>query len=204
MQRAGRLLGCVLLVGPGLAAAPSGEASNPYAVISERNVFHLNPIPPAPLPEKPKLDLPVIKLSGFFKVGSETRALFSSEPKKKEEGPKYYNLAQGEKATDGVVEVVRIDEENGKVDILNSGTPVTLTLKEDSLSSAPAAAAGGPAHTKVAPLEPFPRRVPALPDMPMHRPFQPGQASAMVPGSPGGEDAHLPNPMRPRRIEMPQ
>ena len=99
--RAGGLLGWMLLAGPGLAVALSEESSNPYAVISERNVFHLNPIPPPPEVDKPKLDLPVIKLSGFFKTGSQTRALFSSEPKKKDEVRTYFNLAAGEK--DGIL-----------------------------------------------------------------------------------------------------
>src|SRR5208337_401721 len=129
--RAGGLLGCVLLAGPALVSALSQDASNPYSIISERNVFHLNPPPPPPEPEKPKLDLPVIKLSGFFKVGHKTRALFSSAPGKKEDGWTYYNLAEGEK--DGVLEVLKIEESDGKVEILNSGTRATLSLKEDSL-----------------------------------------------------------------------
>jgi len=200
-KRAGILLGCALLAGPGLAAAPTEEGANPYTVISERNVFHLNPIPPPPEPEKPKVDLPVIKLSGFFKVGSQTRALFSSEPKKKEEGRTYYNLAQGEK--DGILEVVKIDAENGTVDILNSGTPVTLSLKDDSLAPAPAVAAGAKPPTNSAPPGPFAGQAPPTPGMPARRPFQPGGMSS-PPGFPGADGGNPAYPMRQRRTPAPQ
>src|SRR5579862_3690814 len=96
-KRAGVLLGCILLAGPGSLQAQSEDIANPYSIISERNVFHLNPPPPPPEPEKPQVELPAIKLSGFFKIGSKTRALFSSVSKKKGEGWTYYNLAEGEK-----------------------------------------------------------------------------------------------------------
>jgi hypothetical protein len=201
-KRAGILLGCALLAGPGLAAAPTEEGANPYTVISERNVFHLNPIPPPPEPEKPKVDLPVIKLSGFFKVGGQTRALFSSEPKKKDQGWIYYNLAEGEKDKDGLLAVVKIDAENGKVDILNSGTPATLSLKDDSLAPAPAAAAAAPPHPNEAPPGPFAGRAPAMPGMPVRQPIAPGGASSMPPGFPGANGANVPNPMRPRRLPV--
>jgi hypothetical protein len=190
MKRAGRLLGCVLLAGSGLASALSQDASNPYSVISERNVFHLNPPPPPPEPEKPKVDLPVIKLSGFFKVGAKTRALFSSVSKNKEEGWIYYNLAEGEK--DGILEVVKIDEAEGKVDILNSGTRATLTLKEDSLT--PAMAASAAASPGAGPGPPSP-------GMPPRRPFAPG-GPAMARGAPGANGGL--SPMRQRRTPVPQ
>jgi hypothetical protein len=80
----------------------------------------------------------VIKLSGFLKIGTQTRALFSSLPKDKKDGPTYYNLADGEK--DGILEVVRIHEDKGQVEIINSGTPATLSLKDDSLAADAAAA----------------------------------------------------------------
>jgi hypothetical protein len=179
-----------------LVSALSQDASNPYSTISERNVFHLNPPPPPPEAEKVKVDVPAIKLSGFFKVGTKTRALFSSESKKKDEGWTYYNLAEGEK--NGILEVVKIDEPNGKVDIVNSGIPATLSLKEDSLQvTAPAApaAAGGPPKPGGRP-SPFPAGMPgranyANPEGPMAR------------GLPGNNGS-LPNPARPRRAPVQQ
>ena len=191
--RAGGLLGWMLLAGPGLAVALSEESSNPYAVISERNVFHLNPIPPPPEVDKPKLDLPVIKLSGFFKTGSQTRALFSSEPKKKDEVRTYFNLAAGEK--DGILEVVKIDAEHGKVDILNSGAPATLNLKDDAIAQPPpvAAAAAAPGGGQKA--------VPPLPAMPGRPSFSGAGGTAPPPGIPA--PANPGSLMRPRRTAAP-
>lgn len=131
-----RLLACLLLARGGLiiaAASPdsSEDVSNPYAVISERNVFHLNPIPPPPPPDAPKVELPEIKLSGFLKIGHTTHALFSYTPKDKKDEPVYYDLVDGEK--EGILEVVKIHEDKGEVEVLNSGTAATLTLKDDTL-----------------------------------------------------------------------
>jgi hypothetical protein len=134
------LLGCLLLLARGgsAAAAVPDENANPYSVISERNVFHLNPIPPpAPPAETPKADLPEIKLSGFLKIGKSTHALFSSRPKDKKEAPIYYDLVDGEK--EGILEVVKIHEDKGEVEIVNSGTPVTLSLKNDAIKESPLA-----------------------------------------------------------------
>jgi hypothetical protein len=168
-----------------LASTLPEDSSNPYAVITERNVFHLNPVPPPPPPEAPKQDLPDIKLSGFFKIGLKTRALFSSAPKKKDEVWTYYNLAEGEK--EGALEVVRIDEAEGKVEILNSGRPATLTLQEDTIKSV---AATGPSAR-------------GTPEPGNHHPGLPGLPGRSFPanmtraGWPGTE-----TPMRQRRMAL--
>jgi hypothetical protein len=130
------VLGCFLLAQgwPAMADDAAAAAANPYAVISERNVFHLNPPPPPPAPEEPpKADLPDIKLSGFLKIGKTTHALFSSFPKDKKDLPTYYDLVDGEKQ--GILEVVKIHEDKGEVEIINSGTAATLSLKDDSLEA---------------------------------------------------------------------
>lgn len=117
----------------------ASSAENPYAVIGERNVFHLNPPPIPPPPEAPKTELPDIKLSGFLKIGKTTHALFVYTPKDKKEPPIYYDLVDGEKQ--GILEVVKIREDEEEVEVINSGTPTTLNLKENSLESkAPVAA----------------------------------------------------------------
>jgi hypothetical protein len=140
------LFGCLVLALGGAAEPPvpivpmaslvaiapdADDASGPYAVISERNMFHLNPVPPETGPEPPKVELPVVKFSGFFRVGSVTKALFCSLPKDKKEEPSYYNLSEGEKS--GFLEVVKIHFEKGEVEVVNSGVAMTLTLKDDSL-----------------------------------------------------------------------
>ena len=114
-----------------IAVVAEAAATNPYAFISQRNIFHLNPLPPPPPAEVPKPDLPVIKLSGFFKVGSVTRALFFSVPKDKKERPTYYSLCEGQ--GQGILKVLKINAAAGAVQILNSGAAATLTLKDDSL-----------------------------------------------------------------------
>jgi hypothetical protein len=114
-----------------IAIMAEAAATNPYAFISQRNVFHLNPLPPPPPAEVPKPDLPVIKLSGFCKVGTVTRALFSSVPKDKKERPTYYSLCEGQ--GQGILKVLKINAAAGAVQILNSGEAATLTLKDDTL-----------------------------------------------------------------------
>jgi hypothetical protein len=136
-------LACLILV-PGAsvrAAIPavSQDASNPYAVIGQRNAFHLNPVPIPPPPEPPKVELPDVKLSGFLKVANKTHVLFSYTPKDKKDLPIYYNLIEGEKQ--GILEVLKIHEEEGEVDVRNSGTEMTLSLAKDSLE------AKGPTNT---------------------------------------------------------
>jgi hypothetical protein len=133
------LVVCVALAQSGNAgpvvpiAHELNDASDPYAIISERNIFHLNPIPPEAPPEMPKVELPVVKFFGFVRVGRVTKALFSSEPKDKKEAPTYYSLTEGEKS--GILEVVRIHYEKGEVEVIDSGKAMTLTLKDDSLAS---------------------------------------------------------------------
>ena len=131
-----------------------------YAVISDRNVFHLNPIPPPPAADATNADLPVVKLSGFIEISHKMRALFSSTTKHAKSEPIYYNLAEGEKT--GILELVKIHYHEGIVDIINSGTPMSLNVKEDSLAakapSAPLAGERGKTNTVV-----FPEPTPALP-----------------------------------------
>src|ERR1700733_689091 len=47
----------------------AGDNSNPYAVIVDRNIFRLNPVPlpPPPVDTKPK-ELPKVYLSGIIKI----------------------------------------------------------------------------------------------------------------------------------------
>jgi hypothetical protein len=136
----------VALSAAGAPGVPGGaetadDTSNPYSVIVERNIFHLSPPPPPPEAEKPKVELPVIKITGFVNIGSTSKVLFLSEPKDKKEGPFYYSLAEGEKSSDGRFELVRIHPAQDEVDVINDGVPVTLTVKDDSLGSSPAPAA---------------------------------------------------------------
>jgi len=130
---------------PAAAPAPAVSDDNPYAVIVERNVFHLNPPPPPPEVAKPKVDLPVVKITGFVNIAHKTKALFTSLPKDKKDGPYYYTLKEGEKVGEGghSLELVKIHSGESAVDILNDGVEVTLTAKEDSYKPPPGQAQGG-------------------------------------------------------------
>lgn len=187
------VLGCCLFLAAGNAAQGQDEA-NPYAIISERNVFHLNPPPPpAPPPEAPKADLPVIKITGIVKIGDQLRALFVSEPKDKKDTPTFYNLAEGEKQ--GILEVVKIDQMGEKVDVINSGTKATLTMKEDKLAVNQAPTEGGPQAGAGNPREL--RHFPQFPTPGSHHFPAPAFPSARAP-FPGG-NTPFPVPMRSRR-----
>jgi hypothetical protein len=125
----------------GAGVPDTEDEANPYTVIGERNVFHLNPIPIPPPLEPPKAELPEIKLSGFLRIGNSTHVLFASVAKSKKEEPVYYDLTEGEKQ--GILEVLKIHEQKGEVEILNSGTPFTLTLKNDALEASAGASNKG-------------------------------------------------------------
>jgi hypothetical protein len=120
----------MISMGKQTSSAPLSP-SNPYALIIDRNAFRLNPMPPPPVPEAPKADLPVIKISGFLKVGNQQRVFFATVPKNPaKEPPTYFELGEGE--SEGILEVRKIYADKEQVDIVNSGTPMTLSVKDDS------------------------------------------------------------------------
>jgi hypothetical protein len=140
---------------------------NPYEIIGERNVFHLNPEPKLEV-EPPKPDLPVIKLSGFIGDNGHVRALFASMPKNATDEPTYFNLGEGER--DGILELRKIDYEQQEVEIVNSGTPMRLNMQEDGFK------ANAAATTAPQPAGPFRRQIPVARSLPMqqHRAGLPG------------------------------
>jgi len=132
--------------------------ANPYAVIIQRNAFHLNPPPPLPEANKaPPPDLPLVKLSGFLQMGNQWKVLLAVQTRNPD--PKatpssvFLALAEGDKekaateANQFVVEVVKIYPVEEKVDIINSGTAVTLSMKNNGFESA----APSPAQVHLSP-----------------------------------------------------
>jgi len=121
-------------------------SANPYGVIAQRNVFHLNP-PPAPAaPEKePPAALPDVFLSGFVQSGGEWQVFMVIKVKNPDPiGPplnSYLNLAEGDKKEvmsdqkQLVIKLVKVYADLEKVDILNCGTPMTLALKDNSFGN---------------------------------------------------------------------
>ena len=105
---------------------------NPYSVISDKNVFHLNPPPPPPsaVAEKPP-DLPKVMLSGFQKIGSKME-VFLALPAKDPKDTAYLAMQAGEKSRD--IEIVAIRDQKHEVDIINTGTPMTLTISNNGFA----------------------------------------------------------------------
>jgi len=133
-------------LGTSFANGETADAEgNPYAVISDRNIFHLNPPPPPPPVDPPKpSDARKVMLNGFIGKGNSTRALMAIVPKDTKEPTRYLNLAPGERKDD--VELVSISLKDEAVDIVNEGTAMLLTIKSNSFASTATApsAAGAP------------------------------------------------------------
>jgi hypothetical protein len=172
------------------AKGNAGDTSNPYSVIVERNIFHLNPPPPPPEAEQPKVELPVVKITGFVNIGNVSKVLFVSQPKDKKDGPYYYSLAEGEKSGDGRFELVKIHPAQEGVDVINDGVAATLTVKDDILSPA---AEPAPAEKS----EKLPHPGSGMPGRPM---FPSGKGSPPgVAGVPGASGNGFSFPSRARR-----
>ncbi|MGP8201212.1 MAG: hypothetical protein ACLQU4_17110 [Limisphaerales bacterium] len=169
------------LTGAAASASPSstsdgtGDKSNPYAVIVDRNVFRLNsPPPPVSEADKKAKELPKVYLNGIIRIGDDVRVLFSIPPKDSKGLTSYFKLAPGER--DDVLELVRIHSNQQEVDVLVNGTPVTLSLLSNSLAAADSkGATGGPAQQAPPAVLRGGPRVPAPPD-------PPGGSSAIIAG----------------------
>ena len=160
MTWSGLVCGAMVLGGCGLCSAaeaiaspepasPAGDANDsyPYAVIVVRNAFGLNPAPPpqAP-PAAPEPDLPEVIFSGTAGIQGRMKAMFAlkfKDPKKAQESPTYMSLAEGE--TSGPVQLVKINPSGEEVEILNSGTRVMLTMKDNGFERKGAPATGATA-----------------------------------------------------------
>jgi hypothetical protein len=134
----------------GTAAAASEvvpDGGNPYSVISDRNVFHLNPAPDPKAAEAPKpVELPKVMLTGFVGKGSSMKVLFAIPPAKdsKDNTVTYLSLSPGDRDHD--VQLVKIHLKEEEVEILNAGTAQTLSAKSNSyeaMLSAPHQGGGG-------------------------------------------------------------
>jgi hypothetical protein len=146
--RCGFVFACAGLAGLGTSVASgetAGAESNPYAVISDRNVFHLNPPPPPPPLDPPKpADVRTVMLSGFVGKGDSTHVLMAVLFKDNKQPTLYLNLTPGQRDHD--VELLRIRLKQEEVDIVNDGTPMTLTAKSNSFASVSAPQPGGGAQ----------------------------------------------------------
>lgn len=130
-------------------SAPAADNTNSYSAIAGRNAFRLNPPPAVPVPDKgPAPVLPEVYLSGFMRMGGTVKALLVVKTRNPDpraaELSSYVSLAPGEKVGD--VELVRVDAGQEKADIINSGTPMTISTKDNGVKrEAPPPAASRPA-----------------------------------------------------------
>jgi hypothetical protein len=127
------ILGCAGFIGMGrIFAEPPPADANPYSVISDANIFHLNPPPPPPKTEEKPPDVPTVKLTGFIGKGDHKKVMFAVLYKDPKTPTKYLTLSQGEKEAD--VELLRFDISKEEAQINNSGTLQILTAKSNSFA----------------------------------------------------------------------
>jgi hypothetical protein len=176
------VLGCAAMAYCATAMAASEvvpDEANPYSVISDRNIFHLNPPPPPVSADAPKpLDLPKVMLTGFVGKGTSMKVLLAIPPAKDSKDTiAYLSLAPGDREHD--VQLVKIHLDKEEVEIINSGTAQTLSAKSNSY----AALAASP-HSEGGPHE---KGVPGI-----HRPMIPGftPPGRGVQGEPAAETAN--------------
>lgn len=138
MRHGGKIL---LWVMCGLALSSGAfaiDADKPYAAIVDRNVFKLNPIPPANPADSATNNAPPpdLTLAGITTIFGNKRAIIKAAPK----GPpkpgvppenESYILAEGQR--EGDIEVLQIDERAGVVKLLLAGKPTTIDFEKNGV-----------------------------------------------------------------------
>jgi len=100
--------------------------------------------------------LPEIKICGFVVTGNHVRALFASVPKTAKEAGVYYDLSEGQ--SDGILRLQKINLDEQEAEVVNSGVPMRLTMRENGFKVAPPSLATvpGPVKPVVSPALPLP------------------------------------------------
>jgi len=116
----------------------------PYNAIIERNVFNLHAPPPPVNPadlikESPP---PKITLTGITTILGQKKTFLTIPPTKPGTPPESMMLAEGQAQNE--VEVKRIDEKAGVVEVMNHGHPQTLDFDHDGVKPSGAPPAGAP------------------------------------------------------------
>ena len=125
-------------------------SDNPYQSIVTRNVFGLNPIPPAD-PVQPQLGPPPpkITLTGITTIFGPAEALFKVAGVVRSGGPpkdEYYTFTEGEEQDE--VQVTKIDTQKNIVSFVNHGVTQEIPLTDGvaSTGQAPAPTFPGQMH----------------------------------------------------------
>jgi len=153
MKRLGKIVVCLasgLVLNAGARADDGVLPNNPYAPIVVRNVFDLNPPPPADAGQ-PAEPPPKITPNGIMSIFGQWQVLFKvagtakpGQPAKDES----YILSEGQRQDE--IEVIQIDEKNSLVTFNNHGVVQELPLVKANppAVSTPMAAPGGPVPTR--------------------------------------------------------
>ncbi len=138
------------------ATDAAAEAEARYRLIPARNVFRLRPPPATPEPKIQQPALPKLILTGITTILDTKRVLLIMQAAGARPGEAGGEtsliLAEGQR--EGPIEILQIDEANGRVQLKNSGTPMTLSFERDGRTLPATAAptpAGGPAPRTDAP-----------------------------------------------------
>jgi hypothetical protein len=136
MKRGGKADICVLtgvLLGVSTITLTSVGATDvgPYNAIIERNVFNLHAPPPPPNPADliKRTPPPKIMLTGITTILGQKKTFLTLPPTKPGGPPESMSLAEGQAMYD--VEVKRIDEKAGIVEIVNHGEAQTLDFENN-------------------------------------------------------------------------
>jgi hypothetical protein len=121
----------VLLSASAVGPTSAGAVENPYSAIVERNVFNLHPPPPPINPADliKKAPPPKITFTGITTILGVKKA-FLTVPPSKPGPPESIVLSEGQAQND--IEVKRIDEKAGVVQVRNHGEDQTLDFDHDA------------------------------------------------------------------------
>jgi hypothetical protein len=138
-------------------------SESPYNAIIERNVFNLHPPPPPVNPADliKKTPPPKITLTGITTILGQKKTFLTLPPIKPGAAPEAMMLAEGQAYNE--IEVKRIDEKAGVVEVVNHGEAQTLDFEHDGAkpTGAPPGAPGGvPQMAMPAPAQPQPNVMP--------------------------------------------
>ena len=149
MNHSGKIIICLaggLVLTAGVRADDVLSPGDPYATVVARNIFGLNPPPPANANSLNTDPPPKITPNGIMTIFGEIQVLFKVAGAPKPGGPaptdESYILSEGQRQDD--IEVVKIDEKNSIVTFNNHGETQQLPLVVTLPSSTPSPATAGP------------------------------------------------------------
>jgi hypothetical protein len=158
IRRVNPALGAFFLAFLGACRVLAVDADpNPYSVIIEKNAFRLTPLPPPAPPTADTLGLPTVFFSGTETIGGQVRAFLAVMPadsKKNDPGAperkettSYLVLSEGQ--SEGSLQLVKIHPDQEAIDIIISGTSMTLTMRNNGFARIASNSLPAPAPNRV-------------------------------------------------------